>query len=216
MFYQEKISAAAPLHINVSGRYFLLESTGDQPSVAVTLLRNGSPIFGRIPAAKRGHKYGVESGFDGVRIESAGDTTVQFFATFENVSISTTDGAQVEVPGGVMITNALADPVPVVHTGTVNLTANYALANTVINAEPMTVNDEPVVFLIANANRRGFRILNTGPDSVAIGGAGLVFSNAVLMLGPGQGYIETNAPGAAWYAVTESGSSNINIQELIL
>lgn len=124
MFYQEQISAAAPLHINVSGRYFLLESTGAEESVAVTLLRNGSPIFGRIPAAKRGHKYGVESGFDGVRIEAGGNTTVQFFATFENVSISTTDGAQVEVPGGVMVTNTGADPVPVLHTGTVELTAD--------------------------------------------------------------------------------------------
>lgn len=124
MLYEQTITAGAPLQMNVPGRFFLLDSTGVENALTVTLLRGGSPIFGQIPGARRGLKLGVEAGFDDVRIEAAGNTTVRFFATFENVSISTTDGAAVSVPGGVVVTNEIGAPVPVVHTGTVELTAD--------------------------------------------------------------------------------------------
>lgn len=124
MFYEQTVIAGSPLQMNVPGRYFLLDDTGTESAVTVTLLRGGSPIFGQIPGARRGLKIGVDGGFDGVRIEAAGNTAVRFFASFENVSISTTDGASVEVPNGVEVTNALGNPVPVVHTGTVELVAS--------------------------------------------------------------------------------------------
>lgn len=124
MLYEQQVTGGAPLQLNVPGRFFLLDSTGDESTVTVELLRGGSPIVGRIPGARRGLKIGIDAGFDGVRIEAAGNTTVRFFATFENVSISTTDGADVSIPGGVEITNDVGSPVPVVHTGTVELTAS--------------------------------------------------------------------------------------------
>lgn len=123
MLYEQQVTAGSPLQLNVPGRFFLLDSTGSESSVTLELLRGGTPIVGRVPGARRGLKIGIDGGFDGVRIESAATTIVRFFATFENVSISTTDGAEVSVPNGIKVTNSEVEPVPVVHTGTVNLIA---------------------------------------------------------------------------------------------
>lgn len=209
MLYEQSVMAGVPLQLNVQGRFFLLDSTGAESSVTVTLLRGGSPIFGQIPGAKRGLKIGIEGGFDGVRIEAGGDAVIRFFATFENVSISTTDGAQVEV------SNSPENPLSVdVQNATLSVsevTLKSSGAITDSTAAPGAVVGQVKA---ANQNRRSLRIKNIGAVDVAIGGAAVVFATAAIVLAPGDVWVEDDGAGAAWYAVTLSGAGSLAIQEV--
>jgi hypothetical protein len=71
------------------------------------------------------------------------------------------------------------------------------------------------VFLVASALRRGFRIKNVGANSVAIGGDGLNYANAVVLIQPGETWNENEALGAAWSCICGAGlASTINIQTI--
>lgn len=221
MLYEQQVNGGSPLQLNVPGRFFLLDSTGDAASVTIELLRGGSPIVGRIPGARRGLKIGIDGGFDGVRVESAGNTTVRFFATFENVSISTTDGAQVEIPGGVEVTNVLANPVPVVHTGTVELTAeNVGItqkAVAVAGASYVVTAAGVAVSTAANKDRRAIHFRNTS-DTVdcylaAFAAANKAACPVVLRAGDCL-LVDDRSAAAAWVAFSDGADITVKVQEV--
>lgn len=219
MLYEQQVTAGAPLQLNVPGRFFLLDSTGAESVVTVTLLRGGSPIFGQIPGARRGLKIGVENAFDGVRIEADGDTTVRFFATFENVSISTADGAEVSVPGGVEVINTGANPVPVVHTGTVELTASNVgitqKAVTVAGAGYTVTAAGVAVSAAANANRRAIHFRNAGAVDIYLAAfAAAAIANCPLLLRPGECLlVDDRSAAAQWKAFTAAVDAELVVQE---
>lgn len=121
MRYVEKIGAGGVFRTTIPGRLFLLESTGAAASVDVELLRSGSSFF-NVPGAKRGLRVYCE-GFDGLSIAAPVGTVVTFYLANEDVQISTTDGAVVSIPGGVVVTNGVGAPVPVALTAPVTLIA---------------------------------------------------------------------------------------------
>ena len=83
------------------------------------------------------------------------------------------------------------------------------------NPAPVVVTDTAGVLLAANAARRGVRFRNAGETAVAIGGAGISFAAASVVIQQGETWNENEAPGAAWYCICEAGlTSQINIQAI--
>lgn len=221
MLYEQNVTAGSPLQMNVPGRFFLLDSTGAESVVTVTLLRGGSPIFGQIPGVRRGLKIGVEGGFDGVRIEAAGNCTVRFFATFENVSISTTDGAEVSMPGGVEVVNTIANPVPVVHTGTVELTAeNVGITQKAVTVvgDSYTVTAAGIaVSTAANPDRRAIHFRNTSEtvNCYLAAFAAVAKTDCPILLRPGECLLlDDKSAAAAWVAFSDGVDIELKTQEV--
>jgi hypothetical protein len=100
------------------------------------------------------------------------------------------------------IKNDVGNPVPV--SGT--------LAAALTDAAPVAVTDVAGVLLAASAGRRSFRARNVGVNAVAIGGAGVTFAAAAIVLQPGELWIETDAPGAAWKCICDATlASTLNV-----
>ena len=89
------------------------------------------------------------------------------------------------------------------------------LSAVVTNVAPVAVTAAAAVLMAADTARRGIRIKNAGASAVAIGGAGLVFTQAAVIIQAGETWNENEAPGAAWYAICDAGqSSTLNIQKI--
>lgn len=87
------------------------------------------------------------------------------------------------------------------------------LAAAVTNAAAVNVTAAVGVLLAAAPARRSIRLRNVGASAIAIGANGLTFANAAVIIQPGETWIESDAPGAAWYCICDTGlSSQFNIQ----
>lgn len=89
------------------------------------------------------------------------------------------------------------------------------LAAVVADHAPVAVLDVAAMVVDADLARRGLRIKNAGVNPVAIGGAGIDWAIAAVILQPGETWNENEAPGAAWYAVCDTGlTSTLNLQTI--
>lgn len=147
----QTIDATGVLTFNSAARLFLLDSTGAAASVDVEILRAGSQIFDA-PGVARGFRVFMQSAFDGVRIKAAAGTVVSFFLATEDVQISTTNGAAVSVPGGVLVNNAGAgQKVPVEVFGAVFNATNIGIMSPAVlaGAADVSVNATTTTQIIA-------------------------------------------------------------------
>lgn len=126
MLYQQTIDASGVLRMNVISRLFFLDGTGAAASVAVELTRAGSQVF-LADGMKRGLRIFAASSFDSVNITAAPGTVVRFILGMEDVQIGTVDGSSVAVPGGVVVTNPIGNPVNINAVGAVFTAANVGL-----------------------------------------------------------------------------------------
>ena len=119
------------------------------------------------------------------------------------------------------INNTDAQAVPVTQkagaTFAVSLASESAvrqyLAAAVTNVAPIGVTAAAVAMLAAAPARRSVRVRNVGANAVAIGGAGLAYASAAVLIQPGETWMESDAPGAAWYCICDAGLvSTLNIQ----
>lgn len=97
------------------------------------------------------------------------------------------------------------------YTGTVNM----ATATSIVNTGPVPVAIASTLVVAANSSRKGVRFLNSGTTVLYLGGGGVSLANGVLKLAPGELLFESEAPGAAWFAVSDGGPGTIKVQELI-
>lgn len=235
MSYQKiPLLANAPFRLDVPGRVLLIDSPGAGGSVDVALVVNGTPT-----TTMAGRKSGFKNvaPFDGVILSSAVDTTVTLFLSFEDVNLGTNSLEIANTPanpvnvlfGGTVapvlgtIANTDAQAIPVVQKVGAIFTVEQATevdtrpyqAQAVTNVAPAAVTAAASVFLAAAVARRGFRIKNVGANPVAIGGAGLTFANAAVVIQSGETWNENEAPGAAWSAICDTGlASSLNIQTI--
>lgn len=225
MSYQKiPLQAGKPFTLDVAGRVLLIDSPGVGGSVDVVLLVKGTP--GQTMAARK-TGFKLIAPFDGVILTSAVDTTVTLFLSFEDVNLGTngievvntvTNPVNVLFGGTVapvlgVITNADAQAIPVQQKVGAEFATRQYMAATVTNVAPAPVTAAASVFLAAAAARRGFRVKNVGANAVAIGGAGLTFANAAVLIQPGETWNESEAACAAWSAICDAGlASTLNIQ----
>lgn len=236
-YYVFNLKAGIELQAPVRGSVILVDDIGAADGIDITPMLNGSN--GRtMPRRKKAFKCRTD--YDAVVLRSDVDTTVSIFLSANDVSLGFADGALVNVAGEVTVGNNTANPLPVqiADGSTVQVTAdNVGVNNTDANPVPVVQKGgaefatRPYLALVVNelgagnvtaavgrivdqrAARRGLRVKNAGDNPVAIGGAGLAFNTAAIVLQPGETWSEAEAPGAAWYAVCGAGlASTIYMQ----
>lgn len=195
--YQIVLLANVPVVLNVAGQYFRILSNPAGATVDVELLRNGATksksvgmVAGYWDKPDRGFDQGGQTSdafaFDAVKLTSATGQTVQ-------VAIGTGDA-------GLDIVN-----------GAINATA--ILATVVTDDAPVNVGVAATALLASSAGRRRAIFYNAGTAIVYLGGAGVTVANGAIQIAPGQAWIETDAPGAAWYGISGSAAQPVRIQE---
>lgn len=115
-YYQINLQAGVPYRQDTPGVLLLLDSTGAASGVDLELINSGTA---RTKMPNRQAAFRIETGFDGVILTSAVNTTIGIFLSFENVSLGVSDGSAVKVPDGVVVVNSPAQPIPVSFAGTV-------------------------------------------------------------------------------------------------
>ncbi len=223
-FYNIPLKAGV-LHVqDVPGTLILVDGIVGAAGVDVTPIINGS-LQTTMPARKAGFKY--RTGYDAVQLRADVDCVVSIFLTTNDVSLGFTDGAQVNVAGGVSIVNAADARVPVdIGGGTVNVTAsNVAIGNT--NASPVPVQRQalstlvdmnPVavgtaaVQLVADPTLKRLVVRNASATQVvAIGGATVTLAKAAVVLQPSEMWSEEDAAGATWYAIADAAGADVRL-----
>lgn len=111
--------------------------------------------------------------------------------------------------------DAVAIPTTINNTTAQSIPTTPYMAQVIADPAPVAVGAAAGVLLAASATRRGFRATNVGANPVAIGGAGVTFANAAVVIQPGATWNENEAPGAAWYATCAATlASTLNIQTI--
>lgn len=214
-FYTQTVYAGVPLQLPYGGSYFLLSSAGVARKVGIQMTSDGqtSKIMQDMTTG-----FSLPVKFDAITFYSPVDTVVAFFASPGPVTLGSQDGAAVNVPGGVRVTNAAGDPVHVtfsqqiVPLGEV-FTQPHPLA-TFTHVEPVSVGLVATA-LISDATQKRLRFRNAHASAVvALGGAGVTLGNAAVQLQPGDVWIEDEAAGASWYAISDTAATPVQIMGL--
>jgi hypothetical protein len=224
-YYTYNIKAGVPMPVSVQGKLILVDSIGAASGIDITPVLNSST--GRtMPGRRKGFKCWVD--YDSLVLESSVDTQVALFLSVTDVSIGFTEGAQVNVAGGVAITNDAASRVPVdLAGGTVNVNAtNVGINNTDAAAVPVrpaalanlvdknaiVVNTGAAQAVVSDASLKRLCIKNASPAArVALGGAGVTMAKAAIILEPGDVWSEDAAAGAAWYATSDTNGADVRV-----
>jgi hypothetical protein len=161
--------------------------------------------------------------------QAEADCVLSVFLSMTDVSLGFADGALVNVSGGVSILNGGDERVPVdMAGGTITVTAeNVGINNTDVNPVPVrsarsaqivnkpaaVVNTGVAQAVVSDATLAGLRFRNASASAVVwLGGAGLTPETAAIELRPGDMWTETEAPGAAWYAVSDTNGADVRVQ----
>ena len=236
-FYKVTIQAGVKTGFRYSGLFFALDDAGAARQVDVQLSYQGNDDT-VMPSRVAGFQCPAQ--FDQIYLTAVVTTTVQFFATNMPVQLGIKDGAVVQVPNGVAVTNSAAQAIPVSIATPVTLNATAVqVNNTTAQAIPVNIqntNPNPILVqrqtltnivdiaaatvgtevapLISNATLLRLKIksstANTG--NIYIGGAGVTAANAAIVLQPGDMWNEEDLAGAAWYAVADNAGSIVTMQ----
>lgn len=96
-------------------------------------------------------------------------------------------------------------------TGVVNL----ATATSILNTGVVNIATAATLVVSADNKRRGIRFLNSGTTVLYLGGAGVDEVNGCIKVNPGEILFESEAPSAAWFAMSVGGPGFLKVQELI-
>lgn len=213
-YYKFRLQAGVPFQAAVQGRMILVDEVDGAAGVDITPMRNNSTLR-TLPNRKKAFKLWID--YDAIVLQAATACTVSLFLSVTDVSLGFADGALVNVAGGVEILNGLDKRIPVdLAGGTVNVNAssvaNQAL-NTIVNLAQVVVGVAAASVVNDNTLRR-LRFRNShATANIALGGAGVTMESPIL-LGPGQSWIEEDAAGANWYAISDTAGATLAMQGL--
>jgi len=223
MSYQSiPLLAGQPHRLDIAGRLILIDSVGASDGVSIEILLAGSSKTTTVPRRKAGFR--MVQAYDGVILTSEVDALIGLFLSNDDVQLGVADGAAVSLPGGVNITNE--GPIPVEFAGTVAPVLGVVTVDNnngeaiPVQPVPMTdlVNTAPVSVgldateISADSTLKRLRIRNPHATAVvALGGAGVTLANAAIHLLPGDIWMESDAAGAAWYAVSDTADTPVQI-----
>lgn len=78
---------------------------------------------------------------------------------------------------------------------------------------PVSINTGAAQALVSDPTQRMLRFRNGHATAkLYLGGLGVTIANAVIVLGPGDMWIEDEAAGAAWYAISDTAATPVQIQ----
>lgn len=131
-------------------------------------------------------------------------------------------GTVAPVLGVVTVDNTNAEAIPVLQKAgeTFAVSVDQALnvkdvaCSAIVNLAPVNAGIA-VVPLVADATLRRLRVRNGhATATIAIGGAGITLASAAVVLLPGDVWNETDAAGAAWYVVSDTAATPVQMQGL--
>lgn len=224
-YYQFRLQAGVPFRVNVSGKLILVDDVDGAAGVDITPIRGGSNQR-TMPKRKKAFKFWID--YDAIELQADAACTVSMFLSFTDVSLGFADGALVNVAGGVSVLNGPDSRVPVdVAGGVVNVTAdNVGVSNTDANPVPVklqafanlvhlpavAVNTGAAQAVVADATLKRLRLRNESSTArIAVGGAGVTMANAAIILEPGDTFIESDAAGASWFAVSDTNGASLRV-----
>lgn len=151
----------------------------------------------------------------------------------QSIPVKTPVGAplavQTEAGDYVEVRTNPANPLDVLFAGTVEpvlgvVTVDNTNAEAVpVQQQALTVIDDkaPVTVgvaataLVSDATLKRLRIRNSHATAIiAIGGAGVTLANGAVQLEPGDMFVEEDAAGAAWYAISDTADTIVQVQGL--
>lgn len=215
MQFTVNLTAGQRQRQQTAGRYLVILSTGAVPDVELWIMR-GNEELEYIRTAAKGLQVRLGSvDFSHVEMRAADDTAVEIVISQGLVNIDTVEGATVNIanlPLPVATNRGQNIATPMIVAG---ITYDDVPASSMAEPDPVPVTAAPAEILPADPTRRAFRILNQGPDDVALGGPGLTWDKRVIVLGAGFGWEERDGAPLAWRAACEAGNTaTITIQEL--
>ena len=216
MQFRFNLVAGIPQNQETAGRMFVLESTGAAPTLAVTLY-NGSEEIETIDAAQRGFSARLlEGSFTRVRLLSTVDTSASIIISKQNLALDFVSGSNVNaIIAGLPlpVSNDRGSPGNLMYVS--GVTIDDAPAVAVADAAAVAVGAFVTAIAAANANRRELRLSNIGADAVAIGGGSIAWANRVVVLNPGDVWVETRGANLAWSGVCDTGkTASVTAQEV--
>lgn len=224
-YYSIPLKAGIPFKQGTSGSLLLIDTIGVAVGVDVKITREGGSDANTMP--NRQTAFRLVEPFEGVTFTSAVDTLLGVFLSNSDVQLGFVNGGAVALPGGAVITNTPAQPIPVNFAGTVAPvlgtltnddahaipTRRQALSN-VVAVAPVVVGVAAVA-LVSDATLRRLTIRNaSNTETLALGGPGVTLANSPIVLQPGGVYIENDAAGAAWFGIASNAGVNVQIQGL--
>ena len=188
------------------GRLFVLIDTGAVSAVELRLMR-GNQELESIRTAMRGTKARTPEGFTHIELRASAPTACELVISDGAVDFDVVNGATVKVTADtpLQVSNDRGSPGNLLHV--VGVSVADAPATAITNAAAVACGPAAVVVAAANANRRGLRFLNLGPDPVAIGAAGITWAARCVVLEVGDMWVEDRAANLAWSAITDAGKA---------
>jgi hypothetical protein len=229
--YTFSVKAGAPFYVKTPGTVLLVDSVSVSAGVDITLIKNGAERP-KMPGRKAAFK--INDDFDELILASAVDITVALFISFNDVNLGFQDGANVNIPNGVNVTNAIGSPVPVTFTQVIQPLGSVTVNNTPAQAVPIdpgskvfltqeqrlatVVNIAPVIAglaqvqLVNDPTLLNYRARNTSATAkIGIGATGVTMANAAIVLLPGETFFEDDAAGASWFVISDTAGTQVNI-----
>ncbi|WP_293762595.1 hypothetical protein [uncultured Aquitalea sp.] len=180
------LNAGQMLALTQPGSYFQIFES--YSPVTVRFMRNGKVLM-QADDMEAGFYAEPGEGFDRIELTSA----VQ-----QRVKVGISDGS-----GG---TNRM----------TGDVVATIKTASSVLNKPITNVGTAETAVITARSDRIAFRVLNSGSTNIALGGPGITYASAVIVLAAGEVWQEETAPGAAWSAISDAAGGVIKVQELLV
>lgn len=218
MDMQISLQAGISRRIEVAGRMFLIVDAGVAAALQLRFDIQGGDDE-EISQAGKGFKARLPAGvfFRSIEMISTVDTTAKVVISNNDIDYSFTDGSTVKIANSgtpIQVSNDRGSPGNLLYVSGVSLSDSPATSLT--SGAPVAVVPAGAVLAAANANRRGLRFLNLGPDPVAIGPAGMTWANRTVVLDVGDTWIEDRAANLAWSGITDVGkAASVTVQGVI-
>ncbi|MBN3833161.1 hypothetical protein [Burkholderia sp. Ac-20344] len=198
-----QLLAGQRMAMPIAGTVFLIQAADQGNNLNVRFFSNNA-VVGEVDNVGTAFKTAPAGGFSGIDLLAAVNTNVTFIIATGDVDLQLSNL-------GVQITNTPGNPVPVSIIGEPGapFPVQPVPAGTVAtDLASVAVANAGGVLVAAAAGRKSLRVRNVGPGQLAItAAAGTAFANAAIVLQVGDTFIETDAPQAAWYAVSDTNTT---------
>jgi hypothetical protein len=175
------------------GRLLVLLDQGAAANIAVRIWQNTN-LLEEIDTAATGFKARMSEGqFTHFELKPDANCTAKVVVTDNGIDFDWFEGASVQV------VTSLGDPLFV--------TPVDPPAQSITDTAAVAVGDVAVQIVAADANRRALRFANLGTDAVALGGVGITWAKRVIVINPGDVWIEDRAGNLAWFGITDAGGA---------
>lgn len=216
MQYNITLVAGVEKRQEFQGTVLLLVDTGAASAIDLKVELEGNLPVEELRDMKRGLRLRTP-GFKSARFLSSVDTTIVVVVTRADIAINFSDGNNVVA--------TIADlPLPVVNDRGAPANPVYvsglsytdAPATAVNNLAAVAVTGAGAALLANDPDRKAARFANIGADPVAIGGVGITWAARVIVLSPGDVWVEERGANIAWAAITDAGdTASVSIQEVM-